>query len=55
MAKRRGIVGEFALFMKEHKSYWLLPLIAIIVLLAVIVVLSTVGGGVLSPWMYTVW
>jgi len=55
MAKRRGIIGEFALFMKEHKSYWLLPLIVTILLLVVITVLAGLGGGALSWVMYTVW
>ena len=52
MAKRRGIIGEFALFLKEHKAYWLLPIIVILLIFAVLLLLTTIGGGVLSPFMY---
>ncbi|MHC4985755.1 MAG: DUF5989 family protein [Planctomycetota bacterium] len=53
MAKRRGIIGEFVLFLKEHKSYWLLPILVILLIFTMLLILSTVGGGVLSPFLYT--
>ena len=52
MAKRRGVIGEFLLFMKQHKAYWLLPLIITILLLAAIAVLAAIGGGSISWLMY---
>ena len=55
MAKRRGIIGEFFLFLKEHKSYWLVPLIVIFVIFAALIVLTGIGGGAISWAMYTVW
>ena len=52
MAKRRGVISEFFLFMRQHKSYWLLPLIITILLLAAIAVLVAIGGGSISWLMY---
>ena len=38
MAKRRGIVGEFLVFLLHHKAYWMIPIIVILLLLVVLVV-----------------
>jgi len=51
MAKRRGIVGEFFLFLRHHKAYWMAPII-LVMLLMVLVVLLTGSAGVLSPFLY---
>ena len=55
MAKRRGIIGEFFLFLREHKSYWLVPLIVIFVIFAALIFLVNIGGGAISWAMYTAW
>ncbi len=51
MAKRRGIVGEFLVFLKQHKAYWMIP---IIILLLLLVLLSVFGSSfsALSPFLY---
>ena len=54
MAKRRGIVGEFAEFIWERKLFWMLPIIIVTVLLALIVALSATGGGAVAPFIYTI-
>lgn len=53
MAKRTGVVTEFFLFMKDHKAYWLSPIIIITLLLVGIVILGAVGGGAAAPFIYT--
>ena len=53
MAKRIGIVREFWLFLREHKAYWLAPLIVVALLLAGIVALGLIGGGAVAPFIYT--
>lgn len=53
MAKRRGIVREFADFIWEKKLFWMLPIIVVTVLLALIVALSASGGGAAAPFIYT--
>ena len=53
MAKRMSIVREFWLFLREHKAYWLAPLIVVSLLLAGIVVLGLIGGGAAAPFIYT--
>lgn len=53
MARRRNIFSEFFSFFKEHKTYWLLPILIAILFLAGIVVLGGVGGGAAAPFIYT--
>lgn len=50
MAKRIGVVAEFFMFMKEHKAYWLSPIIIIMLLLIGIMIL---GGGPAAPFIYS--
>lgn len=45
-----SIVGEFWLFLKHNKKWWLLPLLIVLGLLAALVVLSGTGLG---AFMYT--
>ena len=50
MAKRRGIVGEFLVFLIHHKAYWMIPIIVILLLLVVLVVL--LPSSPLAPFLY---
>ena len=47
---RPGIVREFFAFLRHTKKWWLLPIIAILLLLTVIVMLT---GTALAPFIYT--
>ena len=49
-AARTGLVGEFWDFLKHNKKWWLLPIIATILLVGVLVFL---GGGAAAPFIYT--
>ncbi len=51
MAKRRGIVGEFLLFLLHHKAYWLIPIIVIFLLLAMMTAFISAWPA-LAPLMY---
>ncbi len=39
-------------FLKERKKFWLLPLIAVLLLFGVLVVLTS--GSAIAPFIYTV-
>lgn len=53
MARRRSIISEFILFIREHKAYFLTPIIIAILLLAGLIILGAVGGGAAAPFIYT--
>lgn len=53
MARRKGIVSEFYLFVRENKAYWMAPIIIAVLLLAGIIVLGALGGGAAAPFIYT--
>jgi hypothetical protein len=50
VARRTGIIGEFILFMRERKAYWMAPIIVGLLLLALLVVLGNTAG---APFIYT--
>ena len=50
MAKRTSIFSEFIFFVKECKSYWIVPLIVILLLMALLV---TLGSTAVAPFIYT--
>jgi hypothetical protein len=45
-----GLVGEFVLFLKQNKKFWLIPLLAVLFLLGVLVLL---GGTAAAPFIYS--
>jgi len=47
-----SILGEFALFLKENKKLWMLPIVLTLVLLGMILVYAQ--GSALAPFIYTV-
>ena len=47
-----SLVGEFVMFLKEKKSYWLAPVI--FVLLALSALAFFLEGSVLAPAIYSV-
>lgn len=53
MARRSNIVSEFIAFMREHKTYWLAPILVVTLLLAGLIVLGAMGGGAAAPFIYT--
>ncbi|MHC4886766.1 MAG: DUF5989 family protein [Planctomycetota bacterium] len=48
--ERVGIVGEFVLFLRENKAYWMIPIVVVALLLAGVLIL---GGGAAAPFIYT--
>ena len=53
MARRANIVSEFIAFMREHKAYWVAPIVVVTLLLAGLIVLGAMGGGAAAPFIYT--
>lgn len=47
--KRANILSEFLAFLRHNKKWWLLPIIAILLLLGLLVML---GGTALAPFLY---
>ena len=45
-----GVAGEFFLFLKENKKFWLIPLVATLLLVGLLVLL---GGTAAAPFIYT--
>jgi hypothetical protein len=48
--KRESLVGEFWVFLKQNKKWWLLPILAVMLLLGLLVFL---GGSGAAPFVYT--
>jgi Family of unknown function (DUF5989) len=51
MAKM-SLVAEFALFLKENKKLWLLPIVLTLVLLGALLVFAQ--SSALAPFIYTI-
>lgn len=47
---RTGVAGEFILFLKENKKFWLIPPLVALLLLGLLVLL---GGTAAAPFIYT--
>jgi hypothetical protein len=48
--ERMGIASEFLVFLREHKAYWLAPILVVMLLLAFLVI---AGGTSAAPFIYT--
>lgn len=49
MSKLR-IVGEYLGFLRQQRKWWLLPLVAVLLLLGALIVLTQ--GSALAPFIY---
>ena len=45
MAKRMGIVGEFFLFLKQNKAWWLAPILIVLLLLIALITLGSLADA----------
>ena len=50
MVKRKSIISELFLFIKEHKAYWLAPIIVLLLLTGALIIL---GSSQAAPFIYT--
>lgn len=50
MAKLR-ILTEYFTFLKEHKKWWLAPIVVVLVLFGLLIVLTK--GSAIAPFIYT--
>lgn len=46
-----AVLGEFWEFMRVRKKYWLLPVVAVLVLMGLLIVLTE--GSAVAPFIYT--
>ncbi|MGA2622061.1 MAG: DUF5989 family protein [Thermoguttaceae bacterium] len=49
-AKPPGIVREFLEFLAANKKWWLLPIVALLLVLGLLALMATSG---VAPWIYT--
>ncbi len=49
---RLSLISEFAMFLRENKKLWLLPIFLVLGLVGTLLVV--VEGSALSPFIYTV-
>ena len=49
-AKRQSFVSEFAQFLMENKKWWMIPILAVLLLVGVLLI---VGGSGVAPFIYT--
>ena len=47
-----GLMGEFWLYMRERKKWWLLPVIVVMVTLGSLLIFAK--GSALAPFIYTI-
>jgi len=52
MGQHRGLIGELWAFMRARKKFWLLPVIAVMLLVGALLVFAQ--GSVLAPFIYTI-
>ena len=50
MSKRRGIVAELSGFVTHSKAYWMVPILAALLLFAVFL---SAGSSSVAPFIYT--
>lgn len=48
--RQQGFFAETWAFLKENKKWWLLPIVAVLILFGVLVLLS---GSAVAPFIYT--
>ena len=51
VAKRTGMLGEFWLFIRQHKAYWMIPIVAVLLIFILLIALGSTGA---APFIYTV-
>ena len=47
---RQSLLREFFLFIREEKKWWLIPLIAVLLLVGALIVFA--GSSPLAPFLY---
>jgi len=48
--RRTSLIGEFWLFLKHNKKWWLLPILLVLLVMGALVM---IGGSGMAPWIYT--
>jgi hypothetical protein len=48
--RQKGVIGEFWHFLRASKKWWLLPIVAVLLILAALAFLSTTAA---APFIYT--
>ena len=46
------IISEYMLFLKQHKKWWIMPVVLVLLLLGMLIVLT--ANSALAPFIYTI-
>jgi hypothetical protein len=50
--RQYSLVEEFWFFLKEHKKWWLMPILVVFAVMGLLIVLGSTGA---APFIYTLW
>lgn len=50
MRNRTNVVSEFVMFLKERKTYWMVPILIVLGLFGIFIALGATGA---APFIYT--
>ena len=48
---RASVIGEFVAFLWERKLWWMIPMVAVLVLLGLVIIFASASG--IGPFIYT--
>jgi hypothetical protein len=51
MVTNMGVVGEMLVFLWRHKLWWLIPMMAVLLLFGLLLIFATTSG--VAPFIYT--
>ncbi|MFH1371539.1 MAG: DUF5989 family protein [Planctomycetota bacterium] len=51
MSANIGVVGEFFVFLWQHKLWWMIPLVALLLLFGLLLAFASASG--VGPFIYT--
>ena len=51
MTTNLGVVGEFMAFLWQRKLWWLIPMVAVLLLFGILIIFASASG--LGPFIYT--
>ena len=51
MASNLGVVGELMTFLWERKLWWLIPMVAVLMVIGVLMIFASASG--VGPFIYT--
>lgn len=54
MAKRKNVSKQLIIMIWSKKAYWLIPVVALVLVLILLATLVSFSGGAAAPFIYTI-